>query len=134
MGMLPGEYDQTNQFKGLDGKYWQMDDTQSGYVKKIAELCKQKGSELVLVTAPIALVSMDYIKNYNDIHNKLAALAKQVGANYIDYNIVNQQTPMLTNDNFRDDSHLNDSGVKILDEHFRNWLTENTLFFNKYRH
>ena len=134
MGMLPGEYDQTNQFKGLDGKYWQMDDTQSGYVKKIAELCKQKGSELVLVTAPIALVSMDYIKNYNDIHNKLAALAKQVGANYIDYNIVNQQTPMLTNDNFRDDAHLNDSGVKIVDEHFRNWLTENTLFFNKYRH
>lgn len=134
MGMLLGEYDQTNQFKGLDGKYWQMDDTQSGYVKKIAELCKQKGSELVLVTAPIALVSMDYIKNYNDIHNKLAALAKQVGANYIDYNIVNQQTPMLTNDNFRDDAHLNDSGVKIVDEHFRNWLTENTLFFNKYRH
>ena len=89
---------------------------------------------MVLVTAPIALVSMDYIKNYNDIHNKLAALAKQVGANYIDYNIVNQQTSMLTNDNFRDDAHLNDSGVKIVDEHFRNWLTENTLFFNKYRH
>ena len=42
MGMLPGEYDQTNQFKGLDGKYWQIDETQSAYVKKIAELCKQK--------------------------------------------------------------------------------------------
>ena len=134
MGMLPGEYDQTNQFKGLDGKYWQIDETQSAYVKKIAELCKQKGSELVLVTAPIALVSMDYIKNYNDIHTQLASLAKQVSANYIDYNIINQQTPMLTNDNFRDDAHLNDSGVQIVDEHFRNWLIENTLFFNKYRH
>ncbi len=41
---------------------------------------------------------------------------------------------MLTNDNFRDDAHLNDSGVQIVDEHFRNWLIENTLFFNKYRH
>lgn len=133
MGMLPGEYNETNQFKSLDGKYWELDDTQSHYVKKIAELCREKGSELVLVTAPVALVSMDYIKNYDMIHNKVAELAKQIGANYIDYNIVNQQIPMLTNDNFRDDAHLNDSGVQIVDRHFRNWLTENTAFFNKYR-
>lgn len=134
MGMLPSEYDETNQFKNLDGKYWELDDTQYGYVKKIAQLCEQKGSELVLVTAPIALVSMDYIKNYDIIHSKLQQIANDVGANYIDYNIVNQQTNMLTNENFRDDAHLNDSGVQIVDNHFINWLTENTLFFDKYRH
>ncbi len=133
MGMLPGEYNETNQFRGLDGKEWEMDKTQAGYVKKIAELCKQKGSELVMVTAPIALVSMDYIKNYDKIHQKMAALAEEVHANYIDYNIVNQQIGMLTNDNFRDDAHLNDSGVQIVDKHFIRWLTENTLFFGKYR-
>lgn len=133
MGMLPGEYNETNRFRGLDGKEWEMDKTQAGYVKKIAELCKQKGSELVMVTAPIALVSMDYIKNYDKIHQKMAALAEEVHANYIDYNIVNQQIGMLTNDNFRDDAHLNDSGVQIVDKHFIRWLTENTLFFGKYR-
>lgn len=133
MGMLPGEYNETNQFKGLDGKYWQLDDTQYGYVEKIAELCKQKGSELVLVTAPIALVSMEYIKNYDIIHNQLEQIAKNVNANYIDYNIVNQNTPMLTNGHFRDDAHLNDSGVQIVDNHFIHWLSENTLFFDKYR-
>lgn len=133
MGMLPGEYNETNQFRGLDGKYWEMDETQAGYVKKIAELCKQKGSELVMVTAPIALVSMDFIQNYDKIHQKMAALAEEVHANYIDYNVVNQQIKMLTNENFRDDAHLNDSGVQIVDRHFMNWLTENTLFFGKYR-
>ena len=40
---------------------------------------------------------------------------------------------MLTNENFRDDAHLNDSGVQIVDRHFINWLTENTSFFAKDR-
>lgn len=133
MGMLPGEYNETNQFRGLDGKNWEMDETQAGYVKKIAALCKQKGSELVMVTAPIALVSMDYIQNYDKIHQKMAALAEEVHANYIDYNVINQQIGMLTNENFRDDAHLNDSGVQIVDRHFINWLTENTSFFAKDR-
>ncbi len=133
MGMLPGEYNETNQFRGLDGKNWEIDETQAGYVKKIAALCKQKGSELVMVTAPIALVSMDYIQNYDKIHQKMAALAEEVHANYIDYNVINQQIGMLTNENFRDDAHLNDSGVQIVDRHFINWLTENTSFFAKDR-
>lgn len=133
MGMLPREYNETNQFRGLDGKNWEIDETQAGYVKKIAALCKQKGSELVMVTAPIALVSMDYIQNYDKIHQKMAALAEEVHANYIDYNVINQQIGMLTNENFRDDAHLNDSGVQIVDRHFINWLTENTSFFAKDR-
>jgi len=30
----------------------------------------------------------------------------------------------LTNDNFRDDAHLNHSGVEIVDKYFANWLRE----------
>ena len=63
----------------------------------------------------------------------MAALAEEVHANYIDYNVINQQIGMLTNENFRDDAHLNDSGVQIVDRHFINWLTENTSFFAKDR-
>lgn len=131
MGMLDTEYDETNQFKTLDGKDWEMDKTQAGYVKKIAQLCEEKGSELVLVTAPVAVVSMDYIQNYDKIHEKMAELAREVNAPYIDYNIINEQTGMLTNANFRDDAHLNDSGVKIVDAHFADWLVENTAFFRQ---
>ena len=131
MGMISTEYDETNQFKALDGKNWEMDQTQAHYVKKIAQLCEEKGSELVLVTAPVAVVSMDYIKNYDEIHKKMADLAKEVNAPYVDYNLVNRQTQMLTNENFRDDAHLNDSGVKIVDEHFADWLVQNTVFFRQ---
>lgn len=83
------------------------------------------------MTAPVAVVSMDYIKNYDEIHEKMADLAKEVNAPYVDYNLVNRQTQMLTNENFRDDAHLNDSGVKIVDEHFADWLVQNTVFFRQ---
>lgn len=126
MLMLPGEYHETNQFKGLDGEAWKPVKEQLRYVEKIADLCSEKGSELVLVTAPVANVSMEYIENYEAIHQSVAAIAKRLEAPYIDYNMVNLEQGFLQNENFRDDAHLNDSGVKLVDRHFLNWLVENT--------
>lgn len=120
--VLPeSEYDETNQFKGLDGKDWEMSKVQRKYLQKIVDLCRDRGMRLVFVTAPIALVSMDYIENYDVIHQTVADFAAENQVPYIDYNLLDLG---LTNDNFRDDAHLNDSGVKIVDEHFRNWLLE----------
>ena len=36
---------------------------------------------------------------------------------YLDFNLVNASEHILKNDNFRDDAHLNDSGVKIVDKY-----------------
>ena len=36
---------------------------------------------------------------------------------YLDFNLVNASEHILTNNNFRDDAHLNDSGVKIVDKY-----------------
>lgn len=120
--MLPDEYDKTNQYKNLDGLDWEPVDSQLKYIKKISELCKDNNIKLIFVTAPIANVSMDFIKNYDSIHNKLQAIADDNGVEYLDFNYVNRDENLLTNQNFRDDAHLNHSGVQIVDKYFADWL------------
>ena len=128
MQMLPTEYDETNQFKNFDGKDWEMDDTQMAYMDKIVELCRQRGIQLVFVTAPVANVSMEYIQNYDLVHEKVAQYAAENNVPYLDFNIVNQEEGLFTNENFRDDAHLNDSGVKIADAYFIDWLKAQGIF------
>lgn len=115
--MLDDEMDKTNQFKDLDGKDWNINDTQKMYLQKIIDKCKENNIEPIMVTAPIAPVSFDYIKNYDKIHDVFQKIADENNISYLDYNIVNAENHMLTNDNFRDDAHLNDSGVKIADKY-----------------
>ena len=127
--MLPDEFDKTNQFKGLDGAQWQPDETQVKYLTKLVELCRDNNVDVIFVTAPIANVSMDYIKNYNLIHDKVQEIANTLNVPYLDYNYINGENNLLTNDNFRDDAHLNHSGVEIVDNNFAHWLALN--YFNK---
>ena len=117
------EFDETNQFKNLDGKDWEFSKIQKKWLEKIIELCDKKDKNLIFVTAPVANVSMGYIKNYELIHNEIASFAKDNDVPYIDYNIINMEEGMFDTENFRDDAHLNDSGVKILDAHFKEWLS-----------
>ncbi len=114
--MLPDEYDKTNQFKELDGRKWEINKTQQKYLLKLTDLCKENNINIVWVTAPIAIVSMDHIKNYDMIHMTIERLAEENDVEYVDYNLVSRN--ILTNDNFRDDAHLNYSGVEIVDNDF----------------
>ncbi len=121
------EFDRTNQFKNFDGKDWDFSPKQKEYLQKIIDLCNEKGSKLIFVTAPIANVSMDFIKNYTAVHEKLSSFAAENNIPYIDYNIVNMEENLLEIENFRDDAHLNDSGVAIVDTHFVKWFQQNVV-------
>lgn len=118
------EYYETNQFVGFDGAKWEFNETQKGYVRKIVDLCRDNNINILFVTAPIANVSMEYINNYHMLHKKVAAFAKELNVSYIDYNMINLEKNLFTNENFRDDAHLNYSGVLILMEHFVEWFKE----------
>lgn len=116
--MLKGEFDKTNQFRSFDGKDWKESSKQIKYLNNIIALCKEKNINLIFVTAPVANVSFNYIKNYDIVHNKINKIAEKNGIKYYDYNLINQEEKLLTNDNFRDDAHLNHSGVEIVDNNF----------------
>ena len=122
---IPDEkFTYANQFLNLDGKKWTFDPVQQKYVRLIIELCEKNDIRLAFVTAPVANVSMEHIKNYGAIHEQIAKFAREAGVSYIDYNIVNMEENLLTNENFRDDAHVNYSGAVIVMEHFANWLTD----------
>lgn len=125
--MVSTKYDTTNQFRNFDGNNFEINKTQKKYIDNIIKLCSDEGSKLIFVTAPIANVSMDHIKNYDKVHNTLAALAAENGIPYIDYNTENEKRHLLTNENFRDDAHMNHSGVEIIDWDFIKWFTENVM-------
>lgn len=127
--MLPDEFDKTNQFKGLDGSKWKINKTQQKYLEKLVKLCRDNNCDVVFVTAPIANVSMDYIKNYGSIHDTFANIATELDVPYIDYNYVNAENDLLKTENFRDDAHLNHSGVEITDNNFVDWL--NKTYYGK---
>ncbi len=119
--MLEDEYDKTNQFKGVDGSKIKFTNAQLKYMDKIIKLCKERDIELILTTAPIANPSLEYIKNYDKISDRIQKIADENSLRYLDFNLVNQNEHIFADENFRDDAHLNDSGVKIADEYFCKW-------------
>lgn len=123
--MLDDEFDKTNQFKNFDAKNWKVEKSQQKYLQKIIDLCKSNKIQIILVTAPIANISFEKIKNYDIIYNTINEFAVNNGLKYLDYNLINKNEKLLTNDNFRDDAHLNHSGVEIVDNHFINWIKSN---------
>lgn len=122
--MIGTEYNSTNQFVGQDGKEYEPEDIQMKYLQKICDLLKEENIQLIFVTAPIAPVSLDYIKNYDEINTIVQNFADSNGIKYFDYNIINREENLVGNENFRDDAHLNYSGVEIIDRHFINLLKE----------
>ncbi|MEY8304275.1 DUF1574 family protein [Anaerosalibacter bizertensis] len=120
--IIPEEkFYKTNQFIGFDGAKWDFNNTQKSYVEKLVQLCNKKDIKVVFVTAPVANISMEHINNYDILHNKISNFAKKLDVPYIDYNIVNKEKKLLVNENFRDDAHLNYSGVEIVMKDFINW-------------
>ena len=109
-----------NQFNGFDGKNWVFDKNQRKYLDKIVQLCKQEGIELIFVTAPVANVSMEIIKNYNTVHEVISNYAEENGIPYLDFNRMVDE--LFTNEHFRDDAHLNYSGAVIACEYFSEFM------------
>ncbi len=107
----PSEYDETNQFKNFDGTDYVISKKQKDYIYKIYDLTYDNDIQLIFVTAPLANVSLDYIQNYNVVHNIFNEIANELNIPYYDYNLINLN---LKNEHFRDDAHLNDSGVQIV--------------------
>ncbi len=119
------EYDETNQFKNYDGKNFEISKVQKDYIYKISELAEENDIQLIFVTAPLANVSMDYIQNYDYIHNTINEIAQDLDVPYIDYNLIDVG---LENENFRDDAHLNDSGANIVSTDLAYKIKNNTNF------
>ncbi len=106
-----------------DYKSWDFNKRQKKFLDKIIALCKDKGIELILVTAPVANPVFDKISNYEAVLQKLQSYADDKKVRYLDFNIQNKEKGLFKTENFRDGAHLNDSGAEIAGEFFTEWYT-----------
>ncbi|TCT16771.1 hypothetical protein EDC18_10166 [Natranaerovirga pectinivora] len=120
--------EEENQFNGFDGRQWMPHPNQLEYIDKFIQLSIENDIEVILVTAPVANISMERIENYDYIHKKISRLTEGYELPYIDYNIVNVDEGIFVNEHFRDDAHLNHQGAEVLNDHFIRWGVENELF------
>lgn len=104
----------------FDGKKFSISNNQMKYISKIIQLCEQNNSELIFVTAPVSNSVLSKIKNYGAIHSAIASIASKNNIKYLDFNLVNVNTSMFDDRDFRDKNHLNYTGSRKACEYFVN--------------
>lgn len=95
----------------LDFQVWDTDAASTEmmeYFEKIVLLCKEQGSELILITAPIPLATLAQMGNYDEAHNHIQQLADRNGLDYYDFNLMRPQV-LQRNDgtHYYDSGHMN---------------------------
>ena len=102
--------------------------SQAYYLEKSIQLCQERNIEVLLVTSPLCPTYMQAVENYKETHETIQNIADKYQIEYMDYNIINEKEQLIKDENFRDRSHLNYSGVKIMNNHLINYLIENNYF------
>lgn len=95
------------------------------YLAKIVELCKEKGIEVLLFTAP---VSLRYICEYSDLDEPREIYenaAKELGVPYIDFNLLRDRNELFSEEtDFYDRCHMSLNGAPLFSEYLANFILQ----------
>ena len=96
-------------------------DTAMGYMQKMADLCKEKGIELVLIKAPT-----EFPHWYDEWDAQVVEFAEENGLDYINYIPLQDEIGLdMSVDTYDAGLHLNTSGAEKMADYFGAWLVEN---------
>lgn len=91
------------------------------YLQKMADLCKEKGIELVLIKAPT-----EFPHWYDEWDAHMVDFAKENEVEYINYIPLQEEIGLdMSKDTYDAGLHLNTSGAEKMSEYFGAWLLEN---------
>lgn len=95
-------------------------DNSMGYLKKMADLCEEKGIKLVLVKAPIL-----YPYWYDEWDEQIVAFAQERGIDYINYIPLRDEIGLdMTQDTYDGGLHLNLAGAEKFADYMGAYLVE----------
>lgn len=95
-----------------------MTDLSKEYFDQIAEFCKEKGAELILVSVP-SMKNCNYKK-----HNAIQKLADQYGVEFINLNLMQEEVPIDWEVDTRDKGdHLNHTGATKVTSYLGKYLS-----------
>lgn len=93
------------------------------YLDKIADLCREEGIELVLVTTPFTDFYLQAIGNYDTYYDFVKNYAARQGIAYYDFNLCKPHILKMENDDFTDYHHLSGKGAVKYSEAFADIMT-----------
>jgi tetratricopeptide (TPR) repeat protein len=85
-------------------------DTQIKYVHRIIDFVKGRGSEMLMLVAPIPRERREVMTNYDAVSAQIGAIADNHDIRYFDFN---ESLNLDTRDQFRDYHHMNANGAKV---------------------
>ena len=95
-------------------------DTAMGYMQKMADLCEEKGIELVLIKAPT-----EFPHWYDEWDAQEVEFAEENGLDYINYIPLQDEIGLdMSVDTYDAGLHLNTSGAEKMADYFGAWLVE----------
>lgn len=83
------------------------------YVNKMIELSQSKGSEVILLTPPIAPIQLYASENYDQYQEVINEIANKYGVVHFDLNLLKKEYIDYTDDLFGDTMHTNGTGGLI---------------------
>ncbi len=90
------------------------------YLRRIIEYCKEKDIPLLLIGTPNS-GSKAYIQQY---FNTVADIAEEYSVEFIDYNLMDEETGLTADDYWTDGIHLNTEGARKISRHLGSRLVE----------
>lgn len=95
-------------------------------VERIKKLCDENEAKLVFVSTP-STINWNYMR-----HNGIAALAKELGCEYIDLNLLTAEVPIdWKNDTVDKGDHMNYFGAKKVTSYLSEYLDKTGLLTDK---
>ena len=98
------------------------------FIEDMAQLCRQKGSELILMKIPVNVDPSEHSSYWDqEKHDLIEQLAAEIGCRFIDLNDedIGIEWALDTSDI---GTHMNSSGAKKISSFFAHWLVDNCGF------
>lgn len=117
-----------NIFKGYskNPRKYHRNEKQLKYLNKIVKLCEKENIDLVFVTAPLSPAYLNlydtYWYDYEYIKEDANKISEKYGIDHLDYNSINKEEKLVTNEDFSDSNHLNYNGAQKISKHLANYL------------
>lgn len=83
-------------------------------LRKMAELCQEKGVRIVIQTVPLSDNMITRYTGWDTFHEKMTTLAEKIGCEYYDFNLYKERESLLSDTwSYSDLSHLSGDGAYV---------------------
>ena len=88
-------------------------DYEYSYVRKMWELCHEKGIPVVWITMPTSIGELYGIENYQGSADFMKAFAEELGCQYLNFSLMKNREEILPDPMYSDTIHLNGKGSVV---------------------